>query len=161
MPLSNPTASAEAIPADILRWTDGQALVATGSPFAAVEVDGVRRDIGQANNVFVFPGVGLGAIVAEARAITDRMFLAAARALADGVSDARLATGALYPPVEDLRAVSRAIATVVVREAIDAGLAGIPVDSDVDAVVDAAMWWPDYVPYAPIRRTERRRVEET
>jgi malic enzyme len=160
MPLSNPTSSAEATPADILRWTAGRAVVATGSPFEPVEVDGVRREIGQANNVFIFPGVGLGAIAAETRAITERMFLLAARTLAEAVSPARFASGAIYPPVGELRSVTRSIAAVVVREAIDAGLAGIPSDTNVDALVDAAIWWPDYAPYVPARVAERRRASE-
>ena len=149
MPLSNPTSAAEAIPIDILRWTDGRAIVATGSPFDAVDVDGRRHEIGQANNVFIFPGVGLGAIAAEARVITDRMFMLAGRTLADAVTDERLASGAIYPPVGDLRSVSRAIASGVAREAVQAGVAGIPLDTDIDALVEAAMWWPDYVPYEP------------
>jgi malic enzyme len=153
MPLSNPTSNAEATPADILAWTGGRALVATGSPFDAVTIDGVRREIGQANNVFVFPGVGLGAIVAEARVVTDRMFLLAARELADSVTDERLASGALYPPVGTLRTVSRRIAVAVAREA-----GGI---DDVEAAVDGAMWWPEYVPYLPSRDIERRRGIES
>ena len=149
MPLSNPTSATEATPADILDWTDGTALVATGSPFAAVERDGRRYVIGQANNVFIFPGLGLGAIVAEAKTITDRMFLLAARTLADSVTPGRSATGALYPPVADLRTVSRAIALAVAREAMEQGLAAIPTSSDLEleTMVDAAMWWPAYVPY--------------
>jgi malic enzyme len=147
MPLSNPTSKCEAAPADILRWTDGRALVATGSPFAPVDLDGVRHEVGQANNVFVFPGLGLGAIVSETRAISDEMLLVAAKTLLAEVSDDRLATGALYPPVHDLRRVSRSIAIAVAGEAVRSGLAGIPADSDLAAAVDGAMWWPAYVPY--------------
>jgi malic enzyme len=150
MPLSNPTSSSEAIPAEVLRWSSGRALVATGSPFAAVEMDGNRHEIGQANNVFVFPGLGLGAIASEARSMPDELFLVAARTLADLVSPERLASGALYPPVEELRPVTRAVALAVAGAAVDAGLAGITPGTDVRAEVDAAMWWPDYVPYEPI-----------
>ena len=148
-------------PVDILRWTDGRAIVATGSPFDAVEVDGKRHEVGQANNVFIFPGLGLGAIAAEARAITDRMFLLAARTLADAVTGDRLAAGAIYPPVGDLREVTRAIALEVAGEAVRAGVAGISATDDLEAIVDGAMWWPAYVPYVPARPAERRRAAET
>ncbi|MCY7418429.1 MAG: NAD-dependent malic enzyme, partial [Chloroflexi bacterium] len=151
LPLSNPTSVSEADPADVIAWTNGRALVATGSPFAPVEHDGRWHEIGQANNVFIFPGLGMGAIVAESRAVTDRMFLLAARELAAGVSDERLAAGALYPPVADLRSISRGIAQAVAQEAVAAGLsAAADRDGgrlDTDAAVAAAMWWPDYVPY--------------
>jgi malate dehydrogenase (oxaloacetate-decarboxylating) len=147
LPLSNPTSVAEATPADILRWTAGRAIVATGSPFDDVEVAGERRIIGQANNVFIFPGVGLGAMVAESEAITDRMFLLAARTLANAVTDDRLAEGAIYPPIDDLRSVTRAIAIDVGREAIRAGRARIAQGADVERMVERAMWWPAYVPY--------------
>jgi malic enzyme len=157
LPLSNPTSKSEAMPVDILRWSDGRAIVATGSPFDAVEVEGQRHEIGQANNVFIFPGLGLGAIVAETTSITPRMFLLAAHALAEAVTAERLATGAIYPPVDALRAVSRAIAARVAREAVDVGLAGIDPATDIDALVDDAMWWPEYVPYLPARPAERRR----
>jgi malic enzyme len=160
MPLSNPTSNCEATPADILRWSEGRAIVATGSPFDAVEVDGRRHEIGQANNVFIFPGLGLGAIAAEARMITPRMFLLAAQTLAAAVSDERLVTGALYPSVADLRTVSRAIAIRVAREAVDEGLAGIDPATDIEALIDGAMWWPEYVPYRPARPAERRRDVE-
>jgi malate dehydrogenase (oxaloacetate-decarboxylating) len=147
LPLSNPTASSEALPSDVLRWSGGRALVATGSPFEPVELDGRRREIGQANNVFVFPGLGLGAIVSEARAMPDELFLVAARTLAEQVSPERLGGGALYPPVDALRSVTRAVALAVAATAVAAGVGGLPDDSDVEGAVDAAMWWPDYVPY--------------
>ena len=114
------------------------------------------------NNAFVFPGMGLGAIVAEARAVTDRMFLLAARELAAEVTHERLAAGALYPQVASLRAVSRRIAVAVAREAADAGLSGAAEHGafDPETEVDAAMWWPEYVPYTPARAVERRRRAE-
>ena len=146
MPLSNPTANTEAHPADVIAWTDGRALVATGSPFPPVTHDGVVHEVGQANNVFIFPGLGLGAIVAEATRVSDEMILVAARTLAATVTADRLAAGALYPPVGSLRAVSHAIARAVGHEAVNSGL-GRSSPATLDADVDAAMWWPAYVPY--------------
>jgi malic enzyme len=147
LPLSNPTSASEATPSQCLDWTSGRALVATGSPFAPVPVGGRRAEIGQANNVFVFPGIGLGAIAGELPSLGDEPFLTAARVLADSVSADRLAAGALFPPVSALRAISRQIAIAV---------AGPGHAADVDA----AMWWPEYVPYEPIQATERRRATE-
>lgn len=143
MPLSNPTAIAEATPDNIVRWTDGRALIATGSPFPPVD----GRRIGQANNVFIFPGLGLGGIVSETSRISDPMVLVAARTLAAQVTPDRLTGGTLYPPIADLRSVSRAIALAVGREAIGSGLAA-PSET-LEADIDAAMWWPAYVPYTP------------
>ena len=147
MPLSNPTSAAEAVPADVLRWSGGAALVATGSPFDAVMLDGVRHEIGQANNVFIFPGLGLGSIVAEAGRVTMDMVIAAARALAEATSPARIAAGALYPPVTDLRVVARAVALAVAAQAVTEGVAEIGRDANLEAEIDAAMWWPAYAPY--------------
>jgi len=145
MPLSNPTKNTEATPADIIGWSGGRALVATGSPFDPVEYEGEVHHIGQANNVFVFPGIGLGAIVARARTITVDMFLAAARALADHVTDDCLKTGALFPPITDVRAVSRGVALAVIDAATRGGMGETLVDPE--AAVDAAMWDPVYLPY--------------
>ena len=160
LPLSNPTSLSEALPADVLRWTDGRALVATGSPFAPVPLPGETREVAQANNVFVFPGLGLGAIVAEARAVTDGMLLAAARTVAAAVSDARLAAGALLPPIGDLRAIARDVAIAVAEEARRAGVAGLGPERDLEVEVDAATWWPAYVPYTRARGhgPDRRRA---
>ena len=149
LPLSNPSACAEARPEDILAWSGGRALVAAGGPSREVTDPGGVRVIGQANNVFIFPGVGLGAIVAQARAVTDDMFLVAAHQLADLVSAERLRTGALYPPVAGLRAVARAIAIAVVRKARDDGHGLALSDPEIEAAVDRTMWWPDYVPFEP------------
>jgi malic enzyme len=146
LPLSNPTARSEATPADVLAWTRGRALVATGSPFEPVEVDGRARLIGQANNAFCFPGIGLGAIVSETREITDEMFLEAAEACAAATADERLEQGALFPPASELRSVSRAIAERVVAAASAGGFGrGIPGD-EVAAAVERMMWHPRYMP---------------
>jgi len=138
--LSNPTGNVEATPADVLAWSDGRAIIATGSPFDPIVMHGEPRLVGQANNVFVFPGVGLGAIVARTREVTDRMFLVAATTLAAMVDPDRLASGALYPRLADLREISRAIAIAVAREARDAGLAPIRTDEQIESAVGAAMW---------------------
>jgi malic enzyme len=144
-PLSNPTSQSEAVPADVLAWTDGRALVATGSPFAPVERGGRTFRIGQANNVFVFPGVGLGAIVSEAKEVTEDMFAAAAAALAAEVSPEDLAEGSLFPRIARLRAVTARVAQSVVGEAVRSGLAARPI-ADPAAEVAKAMWEPSYLP---------------
>jgi malic enzyme len=149
LPLSNPSANTEALPVDILAWTDGRALVATGSPFPPVPVDGMPRTIAQANNVFIFPGVGLGAIVAEAHEVTDDAFLVAAKQLASLVSPARRASGAVYPPIDDLRVAARTIAVALVRNFRDSGYGRSLHDDQIEPAVDRAMWWPDYLPYEP------------
>jgi malate dehydrogenase (oxaloacetate-decarboxylating) len=144
MPLSNPNANAEATPAEILAWSGGRAVVATGSPFDPVTVAGRPRLVGQANNVFIFPGVGLGAIVARAREVTDRMFLVAARTLATRIATSRLRDGAIYPAMGELRSISRAIAVAVAQEAQRSGFAQLPDDADIESLVDIAMWSPEY-----------------
>ena len=121
--LSNPTDACEARPADVLAWTDGRALVATGSPFDPVRVGGRDVPIGQGNNAFIFPGLGFGAILADASEITDGMVLAASYALADYTRAHHAAAGLLYPPVSELRAVSLEVAASVVRQAFADGVA--------------------------------------
>jgi malate dehydrogenase (oxaloacetate-decarboxylating) len=145
-PMSNPTSKTEAAPADILRWTDGRALVATGSPFDPVDLGGRMYVIGQANNAFVFPGIGLGSIVAEARKVTDGIFLVAAEALAATVARGGVPE-MLYPSPSRLRDVSREIAAAVVREARDDGFGRSFRDEEIEPAVEVAMWFPDYVPY--------------
>ena len=142
MPLSNPTSKAEALPADVLTWTDGQALVATGSPFAPVELDGITYNIAQANNALVFPGLGLGVTVARASRITDRMIAAAADAVA-GMSDAVRPGAPLLPAMSDLRPVSAAVAIAVAEAAVAEGLAQVPLDNPIRQI-HQAMWRPDY-----------------
>jgi malic enzyme len=146
MPISNPTHKAECSPREAIAWSDGRALVATGSPFADVEYGGTRRVIGQANNVFVFPGVGMGAVISEIRDIDEAVFLVAARTLADSVSDERLAQGALFPDQSELRNVSARIAAAVVRHASENRLGRYFADEEIDQVVADSTWYPEYVP---------------
>lgn len=148
-PMSNPTSLSEARPSDLIAWTDGRALIATGSPFAPVQHAGKLHDIGQGNNVYVFPGLGLGALVAEAEVVTDRMFAAAAEQLAAEVSPEHLERGRLFPPVSELRNVTRKIAKSVVQEARSAGLGRPLSDEQIDAELSAMIWSPEYLPYMP------------
>ena len=142
-PMSNPTSKSEATPADLLAWTDGQALVATGSPFEPVAVGGRLQRIGQGNNAFVFPGVGLGVLIAEAREVTDGMFAAAADTLAAQVTAEDCASGSLFPRISELRRITACVAEAVVRQAIAEGVARNPPEDPEDAVA-AAMWEPVY-----------------
>ena len=142
LPLSNPTPNAEAVPADLIRWTDGCALVATGSPFPPVDHDGVRYEIAQANNALVFPGLGLGTIVARADRITGAMLLAAAEAVA-GLTDATRRGAPLLPPVDNLRVVSATVAVAVARAAAADGVARVDL-RDPTQQVHERMWVPDY-----------------
>ncbi len=149
-PFSNPTSKAEATPADILKWTDGRALVATGSPFEPVEINGNVRRIGQGNNVYIFPGVGLGALAAKASKITEPMFTVAANALGNYVSEATLATGSLFPPLPELRSISRKIAERVARQAMEDGVATEIDDGELKDRLDELMWSPEYLPVRPV-----------
>jgi malic enzyme len=146
LPLSNPTTKAECTAEEAIRWTRGRAIAATGSPFADVEYGGKRHVIGQANNVFIFPGVGLGAAVAEAEEVGAEMFHLAAVTLARLVSQERLDLGAIYPHQSELRNVSFAIACAIVRYASDHNLGRRIAAEDVEATVRAAVWDPSYVP---------------
>ena len=147
-PLSNPTSSAEAKPVDIFRWTDGQAIVATGSPFEPVKMGGVTHPIGQGNNAFIFPGLGFGAILSDAKKITDDMVLEASQALADYSVEKYVEGGLIYPPVSDLQETSIRVATRVVQQAIEDGVArreNIP--PDVETFVRERFWHPTYLPF--------------
>jgi len=145
--LSNPTASCEAQPADLLAWTSGRALVATGSPFEPVVHDGKTHVIGQGNNAFIFPGLGFGAILADARSITDAMVESAALALADYTTDRWGDSGLLYPPIEDLREASVRVATRVAKAAIEGGVAQATLPDDLEEHVRAKAWRPRYLPF--------------
>ena len=148
MPLSNPTSKAEAIPEDLIKWTDGRALVATGSPFPPVSHDGRTYTIAQANNALVFPGLGLGVAVVRARRITDEMIAAAADAVA-ALAGPTGPGAALLPPVTYLRTVSAAVAIAVAQAAEEHGLAEQPLTDPVKQI-HQAMWRPEYPTFEPI-----------
>jgi len=142
MPLSNPTSQCEAVPSDVIAWTEGRALIATGSPFAPVPHEERRYHIAQANNALVFPGLGLGVTVARASRISNGMIAAAADAVA-AMSNATTRGAPLLPPMNDLRTVSAAVAIAVAKAAVDEGLAQVPLTNPIQQVQDA-MWRPDY-----------------
>src|SRR5882757_1199255 len=149
-PLSNPTSRAEATPEDIQRWSQGRAVIGTGSPFPPLVRDGRPFKADQTNNTYIFPGVGLGVIAVQARRLTDTMFMAAAKALA-ALSPARNDTGSnLLPPVTALREVSIAVALATALQARKEGLTDLAEDR-IEAAILAKMWSPTYLPY---RRTK-------
>jgi len=144
-PLSNPTSKSEATPSDLLDWTEGRAVIATGSPFPDVVYDGRVIRIGQCNNSFIFPGVGLGVIASGARRVTDAMFVAAARVLSEFAPVLLDPEAPLYPPLEQVREVSLKVAVEVALEAHRSGLAQVDLDH-LEQTISSKMWTPDYVP---------------
>ncbi|HEU4388734.1 MAG TPA: NAD-dependent malic enzyme [Blastocatellia bacterium] len=146
-PLSNPTSKSEAVPGNLLAWTRGRGLVATGSPFPDVIYEGRVFRFGQCNNAFIFPGVGLGVIASGARRVTNEMFVAAARALAEFSPALQDPVEPLYPRLERVREVSKQVALAVGAEAQRAGLANKTTPAELDRLVTARMWTPHYVRY--------------
>jgi malate dehydrogenase (oxaloacetate-decarboxylating) len=146
-PLSNPTSRCEATPEDLMQWTEGRALIGTGSPFAAVNWNGREVPIDQTNNSYIFPGMGLGILSVDARRVTDTMFMAAAKALAE-LSPARQSRSSrLLPPVSELRSVSFAVAKVVALQAMKDGVANSLDERTLESRIRANVWEPIYLPY--------------
>ena len=145
-PLSNPTERAEARPDDVIRWSDGRALVATGSPFPPVIHDGHTFLIAQCNNAYAFPGIGLGVLATNASRITDKMLMKVAETIGDSVPASTGNGSALLPPLTEIRPLSREIAVAVARCAVEEGLCeGVETD-DIEALIDASIWVPKYHP---------------
>ncbi|NVJ55786.1 MAG: oxaloacetate-decarboxylating malate dehydrogenase, partial [Vibrionaceae bacterium] len=155
LPLSNPTSRVEATPKDILQWSQGQAIVATGSPFEPVQFTDAQgnlqtREISQCNNSYIFPGVGLGVVAVQAERISEPMLMAASKALAESAEQATRSNGAILPALKDIQQISKQIAFAVAKQAIEEKLA-LPVPDDaLQAKIEAIFWHPEYRQY---RRT--------
>jgi malate dehydrogenase (oxaloacetate-decarboxylating) len=147
-PLSNPTSQAEAIPEDLQTWTEGRAVIGTGSPFPPLTRNGVKFKVDQTNNSYIFPGVGLGAIAVKAARVTDSMFMAAAKALAAASPTRGDPNKNLLPSVTSLRDVAVAVALAVALQAHKEGLSPKGVSTDqIEALIREKVWTPHYVPY--------------
>ncbi|KUJ85013.1 NAD-dependent malic enzyme [Microbulbifer flavimaris] len=147
LPLSNPTSRAEATPQEILTWTRGEALVATGSPFAPVELDGKVYPIAQCNNVYIFPGVGLGVIAAGANRVTDNMLMAASNALAEHAPVVKKGEGAMLPDLGNIREITKYIALKVGLQAQEDGVAPGVTEEKLSASIERNFWYPGYRKY--------------
>jgi malate dehydrogenase (oxaloacetate-decarboxylating) len=150
-PMSNPTPNAEAQPCDVVRWTDGRAIIATGSPFEPFEYQGKTHYFAQCNNSYIFPGLGLGVIATGAERISDDMFIASARAVAELSPAATDPDGKLLPELNDMRKVSVHVANAVARQARAEGLIDNISDARIASLIEEAMWSPEYQPYALAR----------
>jgi malate dehydrogenase (oxaloacetate-decarboxylating) len=151
-PLSNPTERSEATPADLNAWTEGRAVIATGSPFPPLKRHGKEFRIDQNNNAYVYPGIGLGAIAVRARRISDGMFLAAAKAIAAQSPTRRDPDANLLPPLTEIRKLSFQVALAVARQAQKEGCADSLSEEQTAAAIHAKMWEPVYAPYRRVAR---------
>jgi malate dehydrogenase (oxaloacetate-decarboxylating) len=145
-PLSNPTSKAECTPQNAIDWSGGRAIVATGSPFPPVEYNGRTYRIGQGNNAFLFPGLGLGITVARTRRVTDGMILEAAKALANMITETDLEQTAVFPELTRIRECSHAVACATIRRAVEEGHAEADILVNLEETVRRAMWFPEYLP---------------
>jgi malate dehydrogenase (oxaloacetate-decarboxylating) len=150
MPLSNPTSRAEATPTEILAWTDGRALIASGSPFDPVVHDGVTHNIAQCNNIYIFPAMGLGVGAVNARRVSEDMFLACAYALAKESPARGGLHNPLLPPLTQIREVSKRTAKAIALAAQKDGTADVVSEEEVVARIECKMWEPEYPRYRPI-----------
>lgn len=155
--LSNPTDHAECTAQQAYEWSGGKAIFASGSPFAPVTFNGETFTPGQANNAYIFPGLGLGVVLSEATKVTDEMFLAAAKALADMVTEKDLKSGTLYPPLQNIRKVSAKIAEAVMKTAAEQNLAGTAAPPDIAAFIEKRMYDPAY-DAVPSRRLPKQKT---
>jgi malate dehydrogenase (oxaloacetate-decarboxylating) len=147
LPLSNPTSKVEALPEDIIKWTNGNAIVATGSPFDPVEFNGKTYNISQCNNSYIFPGIGLGVVASKAKRVTDNMLMASSYALAEYSSVHNSSSEELLPDLNDIRNVSKYIAKMVYKQAIADGVTSEASDEEIDTAIEHNFWTPAYRPY--------------
>ncbi|MGR9071464.1 MAG: NAD-dependent malic enzyme [Gammaproteobacteria bacterium] len=147
LPLSNPNSRVEALPEDVIHWTEGNAVVATGSPFDPVEFEGVRYSIAQCNNSYIFPGVGLGVIAGKSKRVTGKMFMAASESLAACSPGLEGVDGGLLPPLNRIREVSRRVALAVARQAVEDGVAPDASQEELEKNIRANFWEPEYRDY--------------
>ncbi|KTD25568.1 MULTISPECIES: NAD-dependent malic enzyme [Legionella] len=149
MPLSNPITRSEAKPSDLMIWTDNRAVIGTGSPFGNIVKNGHLFRVDQTNNVYIFPGMGLGLIAGKVKKVTDKMFMAAAKALADCSPAKHDPNANLLPPLTQVREISFKVATAVVKEAVKSNLADNFTDQEIEECIQRHVWKPEYVPYKP------------
>ena len=153
--LSNPNTKIEVAPQELMRWTNGAAVMGTGGPFAPVEIGGKRMAIGQGNNVLIFPGVGLGATAVKARWLPDEAFAAAANALAEFTAGHAWPGDPIYPPLTELREVCRRVAIAVGTELVRVGAAPVLPKDEIERRVVEGMWTPEYLPYVAATPVDR------
>ncbi|WED42030.1 NAD-dependent malic enzyme [Legionella cardiaca] len=153
MPLSNPITHSEAVPTDLMLWTNNRAVIGTGSPFGTIVKDGQMFRVDQTNNVYIFPGMGLGLISIKAKNVSDKMFMAAAKALAACSPAKHNPKGNLLPPLTEVREVSYQVAFAVAKEAVNSNLAEYLTDEDIEKRIRQHIWTPEYVPYQYKART--------
>lgn len=151
LPLSNPTSKSECTAAEAFQYTEGKCICATGSPFAPITVEGKKRIVSQCNNLFIFPGMGLGALVSGTSIVTDQMFMAASRAISGMMKPDELAQGQVLPAITDVRQVSAQVALAVAKVARDSGLGLRADDEHLQNMIVKAMWEPKYLPYRYVK----------